>query len=806
VGAPNVGFATLSIIPSARGAASALNRQLAGPAAAAGITAGKGAGKGILGGVTTHAKKAAVTMGLVFGGAAIIGGIKNTVTAAAGLETKFREVVTLFGETGPIADKTFGKVRGDVRKLSDEFGIAQETLVGGLYQAISAGVPRENAFTFMQVASKAAVGGVTDVETAVDGISTVINAFGLSAKDAEKVSDSLFTAVKGGKTNFAQLAGSLFNVAPAAAAAGVSFQEVNAAIATLTAGGTPTSVATTQIRAALTGLQRPSKDLDKIFGKLGFKTAEQAIKQKGLGFALKAVRDAADGSAGRLQTLLGSTEAVSAANVLAGTGAEKFAAEMKNQAKAAGATSDAFGEVNKSAERQFKLFTNKLRNIGVSLGAALLPVLVTVSDFLSKNLGPALATVGKALATAGRAFAAMAGFVSDNQGPLLAVASVITAVMVPAMIRAGVVALMSAGQQATAWLIAQASAVRAAVVSSVQTGIMAARWVFLGGHAIAHAARVVAGWALTGVAAAAQAAVHALHVGVMVAKWAFLGVQSLLHAAKVALAWLIAMGPIALVIAAVIGLVVVVVKNWDKIKRAIVAAATATLNFLRRNWPLILAILTGPIGLAVLAIVRNWDRITAGARKMKDGAVRILRQLVSFVQSIPGRILRALGNLGGLLLESGRDIVRGLIEGIRSMGGAIRDVLVGLLPGPLRKFASKLGLASPSKLFRGYGQDTIKGFILGIRDMQQDTGRALVGAVDLPRQPRIAGPAARRPVTSEAASLASAGDAAGLRELIGEIRGMRRQMGRQAVYLDGRLVGALSREAGRAASSRVRAG
>jgi len=364
--------------------------------------------------VASAAKKAALGLAVLGAGAAI----KFTKDAAV-LDTKMREVVTLFGETGKAAERSLGVVRGQVRSLSDEFGIAQETLTGGLYQAISAGVPRDNALEFMRVASKAAIGGVTDVETAVDGLSSTINAYGLDAKDASKVADSMFTAVKGGKTTFEELSSSLFNVAPAAAASKVSFQEVNAAIATLTAGGTPTAVATTQIRAALTGLQRPSADLTKIFQALGYENAQVAIESKGLGFALDAVKDASKGNNGELQKLLGSSEAVAAANVLAGDGAKKFTAELKNQKKAAGAAADAFDTVNKGAERQFEILKTNLRNVGLSVGQALLPALAKVSSYLASEVGPAVDRVTQYLSENKDEFRATAQTVADTVLPPL---------------------------------------------------------------------------------------------------------------------------------------------------------------------------------------------------------------------------------------------------------------------------------------------------------------------------------------------------------------------------------------------------
>lgn len=311
------------------------------------------------------------------------------------VENGIREVTTLLDTGGDVGDAAFNRIKAGIKDLSNEMGVAQDVLVGGLYQAISAGVPEDNAFEFMQVAAKAAIAGVTDTETAVDGLTTIINAFGLEAADAEKVADSMFATVQGGKTNFEQLSRSLFQAAPAAAAAGVSFQEVNAAIATLTAAGVPTRVAATQIRAALVGLQRPSKELDVIFQKLGFATAAQAIESEGLVFALDAVNDAAEGETGALMTLLGSVEAVGAAQVLAGTGAEKFTQEMERQEDSAGAVTIAFDKMEQSSARTFERTKVAVVNAAMSLAEVMLPVLEkvagaigTVANFFNKLPGP----------------------------------------------------------------------------------------------------------------------------------------------------------------------------------------------------------------------------------------------------------------------------------------------------------------------------------------------------------------------------------------------------------------------------------
>jgi TP901 family phage tail tape measure protein len=80
---------------------------------------------------------------------------------------------------------------------------------------------------------------------------------------------------------------------------------------------------------------------------------------------------------------------------------------------------------------------------------------------------------------------------------------------------------------------------------------------------------------------------------------------------------------------------------WEKIK----GAASAVWNWVKSNWPLLLAILTGPIGLAVLAIVKNWDKIKAGATAVKDWTVTKFSQLVSWLTGLPGRISNSLSSM-----------------------------------------------------------------------------------------------------------------------------------------------------------------
>jgi hypothetical protein len=176
-----------------------------------------------------------------------------------------------------------------------------------------------------------------------------------------------------------------------------------------------------------------------------------------------------------------------------------------------------------------------------------------------------------------------------------------------------------------------------------------------------------------------------------------LGVQSLLHAAKVAAAWLISMGPIALVVAAVVGLVAVVIKNWETIKNAITAAVNVVLGFLRANWPLILAIITGPIGLAVLAIAKNWDTIKGGVTAVKDWIVARFNDIVGFVTGLPGRISSAAKGMWDGIAGAFKAAVNTIIRG----WNAIEFKIPGFKVGPVGFDEFVLGVPDIKPLARG---------------------------------------------------------------------------------------------------------
>lgn len=93
------------------------------------------------------------------------------------------------------------------------------------------------------------------------------------------------------------------------------------------------------------------------------------------------------------------------------------------------------------------------------------------------------------------------------------------------------------------------------------------------------------------------------------------------------------------------------------------------------------------------------------------------QNIISFVASLPGRILSALGNMGSLLWNAGRDLVQGFINGIGSMISSLANQAANMAASALNAAKRALGISSPSKMMIEVGMQYGQGFVKGINDM-----------------------------------------------------------------------------------------
>jgi len=376
---------------------------------------------------------------------------------SADFESAMREVNTML----LLNEDEFQALSDDVQALAKDMGVSATDSAKALYQAISAGVPKENAIEFLTVATKAAIGGVTDTATAVDGLSTVLNAFKIPITDAQKVADVMFTTVKGGKTTFEELSASLFQVAPMAATAGIKFETVAAALATMTKQGVPTSVATTQLRQSIQAMIKPTADMSKVIEELGYASGEAMLAELGFQGALNTLKEATGGSNEMLGKMFGSVEGLQAVFALTGDNAATFTADIDAMSNSAGAATDAYNQMEESTARQLASVLAQFKDIAITLGNALIPVLKT----LMEKIAPIIEKVGNWITENPKLTATILG-IAAAVGPLLIIlGSVLT--VIPAI--AGALPLLGVAFTA---MLGPVGLVIAAIAAAIAIGVL----------------------------------------------------------------------------------------------------------------------------------------------------------------------------------------------------------------------------------------------------------------------------------------------------------------------------------------------
>lgn len=267
----------------------------------------------------------------------------------------------------------------------------------------------------------------------------------------------------------------------------------------------------------------------------------------------------------------------------------------------------------------------------------------------------------------------------------------------------------------------------------------------------------------------------AVITAVVVPALTLLGGRALWAGLQMARAWVAALGPVAWVGLAIGALVVLVVAYWDEIRTYTLIAwnwvvdklvwakdkALAAVDYLgeipgkvskwfgqAKDWAIEKALalvlwvqglpgrITGAISSLGSSLRSSMGRYFQG---MREAAVQRALGLVSWVRGLPARISAGIGSLSGLLTGKGRNVVQGLWSGISSMGGWLRDKIIGwaksVIPGPVAK---ALGIASPSRVMRDkIGRWIPAGIVEGIEGGSGAVARAMSTLVRPPAVPQL---------------------------------------------------------------------
>lgn len=265
---------------------------------------------------------------------------------------------------------------------SDRTHVAATELAAGQYMALSSGVAKEESAYWAERSAMAAKAGKSDVETVIDGASSAVNAWGATAGGLDHVLDAMITTQNLGKTTVGELASQIGQVSGLAPQLKISFDEIMAATAALTANGLSTSSSITGLRGVMSAVIKPTSEAAETAEALGLEFSAAAVQAKGLTGFLKDVMDKTGGSSDHLGKLFGQVEGLNAVMMLGTSASELYASSLNEIATAEGVLDDAFALRISSRAEQLNGSLNKVKNAGIELAENLYPAVDAAAELL----------------------------------------------------------------------------------------------------------------------------------------------------------------------------------------------------------------------------------------------------------------------------------------------------------------------------------------------------------------------------------------------------------------------------------------
>ncbi len=373
--------------------------------------------------------------------------------ASVKMANDFSQSLTRMVGLAGVSQKQVNAWSADILKLGPEVAKSPRELAAAMYEIASSGLSTGKAMDVLTVSAKASTAGLGETKVVADAITSVMNAYGESNISAAKAGDILVATVREGKGEAAGFAPVIGNVAAVAAQLGVSFNDVGAALASMTRLGVDPTTAAVQLTAVFSTLLKGSKQTEAGLKKVGLSSAglRQELHDKGLIAFVQTLSTAFHGNVAAMAKAFPNIRALRGLLALAGKSADSTEQIFKRMGNTTGDLAYAFDQARKKSGFKFDQLKASAEVAGIALGTILGPSLQMVATWLAKvaiaftNLSPHM----QSMITLALAVAAVTGPILIIFGSLAsavgALAPLLAAVVSPlGLIVIGVAALAGA--------------------------------------------------------------------------------------------------------------------------------------------------------------------------------------------------------------------------------------------------------------------------------------------------------------------------------------------------------------------------
>ena len=319
--------------------------------------------------------------------AALLAGFTLSTKKAIDFESQMNTTKSLLADTIPNANElraTTEKLGESSKNWAKQYGISTASINEGMQEIIKKGFDANQTIEAMPAILDASKASGEDFNTVMNATTNILQQFGLSTQDTERVTNSLTFVANKTAAGFADMGAAMEYVGPVAKNVGMDLEETAAAVGLLSNNGIAGEKAGTALRGALTRLLKPSEQNAEAMQKLGFSAEEFRSGAIKLPDILDRIKKNTEGmtdaqKSALIATAFG-TEAQTAMNILVDQGGDALR-NLANETKGATTyTKDLANELSKSSKNGVERFKSSLEVLQINIGQKLLPLLTPVID------------------------------------------------------------------------------------------------------------------------------------------------------------------------------------------------------------------------------------------------------------------------------------------------------------------------------------------------------------------------------------------------------------------------------------------
>ena len=348
------------------------------------------------------------------------------LVAVGGAATKMafdfdKSMTSIQALVGVTADKV-SEMGEAAKKMAVDTGKSSREAAEALFFITSAGLRGKEAMDVLEMSLKAAAVGLGETKTIADLSTSAMNAYGSESLSASGATDILTAAVREGKLEASALAGAMGGVIPLASNMGVSFDQVGAAMASMSKTGTDAATGATQLTAILASLKKPSKQAVDALDAMGMSTegVQQSLREKGLLDTLVMLQEGLKQTGQDTTALFPNIRALKGVLDLTGAGLEDNKKVFDALTDSMGATDKAFEKTAKSASfkmtQGFNAMKESLMEVGQVIMITVAPLIKRLGDFFTS-----LSEKFKALSPQTKKLIVVLAGIAAALGPVIAI-------------------------------------------------------------------------------------------------------------------------------------------------------------------------------------------------------------------------------------------------------------------------------------------------------------------------------------------------------------------------------------------------